>query len=429
MISGALGPEDELARVGGDEFAMLASCASLEEASRMATRLELILTSEGCEVTFGWSAFPHEGDNALALLARETTHADPDALGFVPRPRGSRMDAPKSEVAMVRLGSTALRLSSPFGLALALTVLAGGAVAAGPAGETAGRPERVALPLPAGGEMAYARIVLRRLPFGSTLRTPKLPTLAVENEERLPAAATVVASVAPHNQRGQAIPEFVVDVAVLRPASTVAGTPAGPPGPARSLRLVVTPDRDELGVVTLTTEAAALRRRGSFHGPEPYRFCGANERPRGEPRRIAGPALERFSPAAARRWAYAAACDTPIPGDVAARLGGVAAWGTWSFSRSDATAIAYSVRANRAITGFGLVVPAGSVTRQRPPAGFSCPHVGIDFLDCEGALPAGTTSAEGLIGLTPRPRTSAQGSLFVTVRRVSYGPCRLRFAG
>lgn len=327
----------------------------------------------------------------------------------------------------------ARRPSLLFGLALALAVLFGGLVAgAGASGrsdEEYRRPETVTVAIPGEGEIAYARIVLRRLPFGTTLRKPALPTIAVANRERLPTAVTVFARVAPHGQRGEVVPEFVVDVAVLRPARSVAGTPMGPSQPARSLRLTITPDRDELGVVTLETESAALRRRGSFHGPDPYELCGPDQLPRGKSKRIAGPALERFSPATSFRWAYAAACDAPIPGDVAARIGGVAAWGTWSLSSSDPKGIEFTIRANRAITSFGIVVPEGSLTRYVPPTGFTCPHAGIDFLECEGSFAARTQSAEGRIGLTPLPRKTATGSLHVTTRNAAYGPYRLRFGG
>jgi len=334
---------------------------------------------------------------------------------------------------MARSSCAARKSDLLSGLALALAVLLGGlvtgAAASGRSDEEYRRPETVTVALPGEGEIAYARIVLRRLPFGTTLRRPALPTVTVANRELLPTAVTVFVRVAPHGQRGEVVPEFVVDVAVLRPARSVAGTPTGPSQPARSLRLTITPDRDELGVLTLETESAALRRRGSFHGPEPYDFCGSDQLPRGESKRIAGPALERFSPATASRWAYAAACDAPIPGDVAARIGGVAAWGTWSLSDSGPKGIGFTIRANRAITGFGIVVPEGSMTRYSPPVGFTCPHAGIDFLECEGALPARTQSAEGRIGLTPLPRKTASGSLFVTTPKATYGPYRLRYAG
>jgi diguanylate cyclase (GGDEF)-like protein len=62
-----LGPEDEIARVGGDEFAILTSLASCEEAAELAIRLEQALNAEGTPTTFGWAVSPQEGTNALAV--------------------------------------------------------------------------------------------------------------------------------------------------------------------------------------------------------------------------------------------------------------------------------------------------------------------------------------------------------------------------
>jgi diguanylate cyclase (GGDEF)-like protein len=88
----ALGPDVDVARVGGDEFAVLAPCRSVEEASQLAARLERILVESGCFVTFGWSVFPREGENALTLyraaderlyarrLLRQPRTTLPDAL-------------------------------------------------------------------------------------------------------------------------------------------------------------------------------------------------------------------------------------------------------------------------------------------------------------------------------------------------------------
>jgi diguanylate cyclase (GGDEF)-like protein len=63
----ALGSDVDVARVGGDEFAVLAPCRTVEEAGQLAARLERILVETGCFVTFGWSVFPREGENALTL--------------------------------------------------------------------------------------------------------------------------------------------------------------------------------------------------------------------------------------------------------------------------------------------------------------------------------------------------------------------------
>jgi diguanylate cyclase (GGDEF)-like protein len=66
-ITGALDASVDVARVGGEEFAILAPCRSVEEAGQLAARLERVLCERGSLVTFGWSAFPREGENALTL--------------------------------------------------------------------------------------------------------------------------------------------------------------------------------------------------------------------------------------------------------------------------------------------------------------------------------------------------------------------------
>ena len=63
-----LGPEERLARVGGDEFAILTTTRSKDMAADRANQLESFLADEGLRVTFGWAAFPGEGTNALGLL-------------------------------------------------------------------------------------------------------------------------------------------------------------------------------------------------------------------------------------------------------------------------------------------------------------------------------------------------------------------------
>ncbi|HEY8103241.1 MAG TPA: diguanylate cyclase [Gaiellaceae bacterium] len=67
VLSRALDANIDVARVGGDEFAVLAPCWSVEEAGQLAARLERVLCEDGSLVTFGWSAFPREGENALTL--------------------------------------------------------------------------------------------------------------------------------------------------------------------------------------------------------------------------------------------------------------------------------------------------------------------------------------------------------------------------
>jgi diguanylate cyclase (GGDEF)-like protein len=66
-LATALGPDDDVARVGSDEFAILASTQSSDGAARLAIHLERLLADERTKATLGWAAFPQEGDNALAL--------------------------------------------------------------------------------------------------------------------------------------------------------------------------------------------------------------------------------------------------------------------------------------------------------------------------------------------------------------------------
>jgi diguanylate cyclase (GGDEF)-like protein len=65
LLGRGLDSDDEIARVGSDEFALVT--ASPEDPARLAGRLERRLGEEGCPITFGWACFPREGENALSL--------------------------------------------------------------------------------------------------------------------------------------------------------------------------------------------------------------------------------------------------------------------------------------------------------------------------------------------------------------------------
>jgi len=67
MLANGLDPGDELARVGGDEFAVLAALGSTQEAARLAARLEAVLAGAGLGITFGRAVHPQDGLNALSL--------------------------------------------------------------------------------------------------------------------------------------------------------------------------------------------------------------------------------------------------------------------------------------------------------------------------------------------------------------------------
>jgi diguanylate cyclase (GGDEF)-like protein len=67
MLGSVLRPEDEVARVGGDEFAVVTSLAGGEEAASFAARVETVLAGHGSNITFGWALYPADGQNALSL--------------------------------------------------------------------------------------------------------------------------------------------------------------------------------------------------------------------------------------------------------------------------------------------------------------------------------------------------------------------------
>ncbi|HEV8460070.1 MAG TPA: GGDEF domain-containing protein [Gaiellaceae bacterium] len=75
---------DDVARVGGDEFAILGSLEGGEDARSLALTLEERITLAGDSVTFGWAQYPADGENALALYraADERLYARKVSRGF-----------------------------------------------------------------------------------------------------------------------------------------------------------------------------------------------------------------------------------------------------------------------------------------------------------------------------------------------------------
>ena len=74
---------DDVARVGGDEFAVLATLEG-HDARTLAQQTEGQLRLAGESITFGWASYPQDGDNALALYraADERLYARKVAGGF-----------------------------------------------------------------------------------------------------------------------------------------------------------------------------------------------------------------------------------------------------------------------------------------------------------------------------------------------------------
>jgi diguanylate cyclase (GGDEF)-like protein len=68
LLGSSLRAEDELARVGGDEFAVLTSLETGEQAAQLTARLEGVTRGAGAGITFGWSVYPRDGTEALSLF-------------------------------------------------------------------------------------------------------------------------------------------------------------------------------------------------------------------------------------------------------------------------------------------------------------------------------------------------------------------------
>lgn len=68
MLKGALAESDVLARVGGDEFAVLTPESDTEAIRALCGRLTTALAGEAVSMSFGWSVSPRDGDNALLLF-------------------------------------------------------------------------------------------------------------------------------------------------------------------------------------------------------------------------------------------------------------------------------------------------------------------------------------------------------------------------
>jgi diguanylate cyclase (GGDEF)-like protein len=93
-LANSLGPDDDVARVGSDEFAVLIQVHSVRDAPWRASMLEQVLTSGRARATVGWAVHPRDGENALALYraASERLYARKVMRSYV-RPRSAVADA------------------------------------------------------------------------------------------------------------------------------------------------------------------------------------------------------------------------------------------------------------------------------------------------------------------------------------------------
>jgi diguanylate cyclase (GGDEF)-like protein len=68
VLSGELDHGDQVARVGGDEFAVITSLPGSETVRALCGRLTAALASEGISMSFGWAVNPRDGDSSLLLF-------------------------------------------------------------------------------------------------------------------------------------------------------------------------------------------------------------------------------------------------------------------------------------------------------------------------------------------------------------------------
>jgi diguanylate cyclase (GGDEF)-like protein len=68
-LARTLGPDDELARVGGDEFAILID-GRVSQATELCRLLRDSLASDDLQMTFGWAALPEDGTGPLELFRK-----------------------------------------------------------------------------------------------------------------------------------------------------------------------------------------------------------------------------------------------------------------------------------------------------------------------------------------------------------------------
>jgi GGDEF domain-containing protein len=73
LLERSLSAKDEVARVGGDEFAVISVAPTVEGAAALDERLEAVLAAEGCRITFGWAASLRDGRTPSRSTAPPTS--------------------------------------------------------------------------------------------------------------------------------------------------------------------------------------------------------------------------------------------------------------------------------------------------------------------------------------------------------------------
>jgi diguanylate cyclase (GGDEF)-like protein len=68
VLARVLEQGDQVARVGGDEFAVITSLTGTDTVRALCGRLTAALAEEGISMSFGWSVYPRDGESALLLF-------------------------------------------------------------------------------------------------------------------------------------------------------------------------------------------------------------------------------------------------------------------------------------------------------------------------------------------------------------------------
>ena len=68
VLRRSLPAQDQLARIGGDEFAVITSAPGTEAVRAVCSRLTAKLAEEGLSMSFGWAVCPRDGSSSLLLF-------------------------------------------------------------------------------------------------------------------------------------------------------------------------------------------------------------------------------------------------------------------------------------------------------------------------------------------------------------------------